>query len=151
MSNSSARKRGAPRKTRMARQCPNCYRLKADVKYRNRDGNMESWCDWCRSQYARSRRHLYGKTPAKPPEGYVTENQWIDLCAHYAPDDVCLDCGEVAKLTIDHVIPCSKGGTAFVDNLQPLCRRCNSKKSDKETDYRPDDGEFARSLRKRGW
>jgi len=49
----------------------------------------------------------------------------------------CLKCGTKKLLTIDHVIPISKGGTNDSDNLQPLCQRCNSEKGNKScADYR---------------
>jgi 5-methylcytosine-specific restriction endonuclease McrA len=34
-------------------------------------------------------------------------------------------------MTIDHIYPKSKGGTNDLNNLQPMCQTCNSKKSDK--------------------
>lgn len=37
-------------------------------------------------------------------------------------------CGTDPRLAIDHIHPVSKGGTNTEDNLQVLCRRCNSKK-----------------------
>lgn len=40
----------------------------------------------------------------------------------------CRECGSADDLTIDHVIPKSRGGTHAEDNLQTLCRSCNSRK-----------------------
>lgn len=50
----------------------------------------------------------------------------------------CLCCGETEKIELDHVIPVSLGGSNDVDNLQPLCRSCNSKKADRYIDFRGD-------------
>ena len=43
----------------------------------------------------------------------------------------CQYCGSFKDLTIDHVIPKSKGGTNKWDNLVTCCRKCNLKKGDK--------------------
>lgn len=48
----------------------------------------------------------------------------------------CLRCGSTEKLSIDHVVPVAKGGENHVKNLQPLCKSCNSRKSDQIIDYR---------------
>lgn len=43
----------------------------------------------------------------------------------------CRGCGSVGgDLTVDHVIPVSKGGTNDDGNLQTMCRSCNSRKRD---------------------
>lgn len=46
-------------------------------------------------------------------------------------DNKCQYCGSTRHLTIDHVIPKSKGGTEDWDNLVVACSSCNTKKGDK--------------------
>lgn len=48
----------------------------------------------------------------------------------------CLCCGSVEKLSIDHIEPVNNGGINEIDNLQTLCRSCNSRKRDTYKDYR---------------
>lgn len=48
----------------------------------------------------------------------------------------CLNCGSTDRIALDHVVPVSKGGENSLKNLQPLCKRCNSKKHAKIIDYR---------------
>jgi 5-methylcytosine-specific restriction endonuclease McrA len=43
----------------------------------------------------------------------------------------CQICGkELTRetATVDHIVPCKYGGTNEIDNLQPLCMKCNVKK-----------------------
>lgn len=40
----------------------------------------------------------------------------------------CVKCGSDSDLTIDHEKPKSKGGGNEIDNLQTMCRSCNSSK-----------------------
>ena len=44
---------------------------------------------------------------------------------------MCCLCGSLENLTLDHIVPVSKGGMNNVSNLQTLCKSCNSKKSNK--------------------
>lgn len=75
------------------------------------------------------------KARMKGAEGSYTQKEWEDLCRKY--DYRCLCCGKKKKLTADHVIPISRGGTNTIDNIQPLCATCNSSKNDKTIDFRP--------------
>jgi len=46
----------------------------------------------------------------------------------------CPSCGKYIggdKLTMDHIIPLSKNGIHHIDNAQPMCKSCNSSKSNK--------------------
>jgi 5-methylcytosine-specific restriction endonuclease McrA len=43
--------------------------------------------------------------------------------------DLCTD--DYYPLTIDHIVPKSKGGSSHISNLRPLCCGCNNKKADK--------------------
>jgi len=74
--------------------------------------------------------------------GTFTYEEWMLLCEHF--EDKCVSCGQPNdRLCMDHVVPLSRGGTNFIENLQPLCRPCNSGKRAKSTDYR---GELAYSF-----
>jgi 5-methylcytosine-specific restriction endonuclease McrA len=68
--------------------------------------------------------------------GRYTAQEWKDLCNHYG--NRCLSCGRTdVKLTVDHVIPLKLGGVNTIENLQPLCKNCNSSKGASHRDYRP--------------
>lgn len=66
--------------------------------------------------------------------GVFTAKEFNALCKKY--DNKCVKCGKDGKLTIDHVIPLSLGGSNSIDNIQPLCQSCNSRKHKKIADYR---------------
>ena len=38
---------------------------------------------------------------------------------------------QLVVMTIDHIIPLSKGGKNVLENMQPMCYNCNQKKADK--------------------
>lgn len=46
-------------------------------------------------------------------------------------DYECCYCGSKRNLTVDHVIPKSRGGSNYWDNLVTSCGRCNSNKDNK--------------------
>lgn len=66
--------------------------------------------------------------------GSFSEEEWKQLCEKY--NNMCLCCGRKVNLTRDHVVPLSVGGLNVIENIQPLCRSCNSKKKAKTIDYR---------------
>lgn len=56
----------------------------------------------------------------------VTTQQWEDIVRKY--NYRCAYCGRKCYLTVDHVIPVSKGGEHSPCNIVPACVECNSKK-----------------------
>lgn len=65
-------------------------------------------------------------------KGSHTLGEWEHLKALY--NWTCPACWKkVPEITLseDHIIPLVKGGSDFIENIQPLCRSCNSKKKNK--------------------
>jgi 5-methylcytosine-specific restriction endonuclease McrA len=67
--------------------------------------------------------------------GSYSVAEWVGLCEFFGWR--CLRCGcDGLKLTVDHVIPLSRGGSNRIANIQPLCGPCNSAKGTNSHDYR---------------
>lgn len=57
----------------------------------------------------------------------LTLAQWREIKAHYG--NRCVYCDRTSpRLTMDHIIPLSKGGTHTASNVVPACSTCNSQK-----------------------
>lgn len=68
-------------------------------------------------------------------KGTHTDADWrslLDVCGY-----LCCKCKEEEPLVKDHIKPLYKGGSDSIDNIQPLCRKCNSAKGPDESDLRP--------------
>ena len=62
--------------------------------------------------------------------GSFTPQEWDSLIEVYKHR--CAYCGKKTKrLTVDHIIPLSKGGENFISNIIPACSYCNSSKHDR--------------------
>lgn len=68
--------------------------------------------------------------------GSHTLEDWENLKAQYNWTCPCCKKSEPKiKLTEDHIVPLSQGGSDNIENIQPLCRSCNSKKHNKIIKY----------------
>ncbi len=91
--------------------------------------------------------------PSPAFQGYDAEYQRNrKLILAYQP--WCSACGTTEQLTADHILAYSQGGSNTLDNLQVLCRSCNSRKQrrDGKVWVRPLDPRYAlmyRDLRSR--
>ncbi len=70
----------------------------------------------------------------KKAKGSFSFEEWLELKKKF--NYTCPMCGQREPfvnqrcqfLTIDHIIPLNWGGTNYINNIQPLCLKCNSKK-----------------------
>ncbi|MEQ6357870.1 HNH endonuclease signature motif containing protein [Lysinibacillus sp. M3] len=60
----------------------------------------------------------------------LTNEQWEETCESF--NYCCAYCRGEEKLTYDHFIPFSKGGSFGKDNIVPCCTTCNSSKNNKD-------------------
>lgn len=43
----------------------------------------------------------------------------------------CIICEKQENITLDHIVPISRGGSHSIGNIQPMCLECNTKKINK--------------------
>lgn len=102
----------------------------AKKSYRERNPEKVALSDYFHQEQRRARKKSVLSTLTKQ------EWEWLLLQCDYKC--VCCHRSDV-KLTQDHIIPIVSLGNHSIDNIQPLCRSCNSKKSSMAIDYRPRD------------
>jgi len=76
--------------------------------------------EWAQACKSRRRAREVGA------EGHYTADEWIEI--KNKQNNKCNICGEEKKLTVDHIVPLSKGGSNYKENIQGLCLSCNSRK-----------------------
>lgn len=68
-------------------------------------------------------------------KGTHTKEQWDSMVGLF--EGTCVRCGQTeADLVKDHITPIYQGGSDGIENIQPLCRKCNSSKGPESKDYR---------------
>jgi 5-methylcytosine-specific restriction endonuclease McrA len=80
---------------------------------------------------AKKRRDYARRKAALVPERRVTAEDWLEIVERHKHR--CHYCGKRKVLTLDHVVPISRGGKHVKENIVPACRSCNSTKKDKMT------------------
>jgi hypothetical protein len=76
---------------------------------------------------------LYCRTEMHPTRIKFNSIRQTIVPIVFADDNYrCANCGSTQDLTVDHIIPVSKGGGNERSNLRTLCRPCNSSKGAKD-------------------
>lgn len=65
----------------------------------------------------------------------MTFSKTIRAFCYLRDNHKCLKCGTRENLTVDHIIPKSRGGNNSFVNLQTLCLKCNAEKKDNIIQY----------------
>jgi len=90
------------------------------VKIDPREQGYRGPCDTCRRERNRARG-------TRQRRGYT--DAWLQLVKlAIRQQPYCSVCGVTSDLTGDHRVPLAKGGTSTLENVQVLCRSCNSSK-----------------------
>jgi 5-methylcytosine-specific restriction endonuclease McrA len=69
-------------------------------------------------------------------KGTHTESEWLRMVSAFQCR--CVMCGaqmEASEIQKDHIIPIYQGGSDGIENLQPLCRPCNTSKGPDTFDW----------------
>lgn len=114
--------------SRRSKRCHECYKI---LMFGSGNPNWRNGISETLENYWGRRR-----LRMKNAEGSHTQQEWEDLKKEY--NYMCLCCKRVEpeiKLTKDHIIPVSKGGSNYIENLQPLCQSCNSIKYTKAINF----------------
>jgi 5-methylcytosine-specific restriction endonuclease McrA len=116
---------------------------KKQREYRSK--NKEKTKIWARNTYLnnhdkhriRQKNRDYIRKSKDCNIGFFTKDEWENRliefnfsCAYCYRNECELN----KKLTIDHIIPISKGGLNIIENIVPSCFSCNSSKGSKDVD-----------------
>lgn len=119
-------------KRSIANKIANCYYDRPKVRSkRNEDSRLCKKAQYLFNEEYRiaelirchERRELVSENTIKPSEWLETVKAFKYSCAY---------CGDKTNLTMDHVVPISRGGKTTIDNVVPACVSCNSSKQAKD-------------------
>ncbi len=97
----------------------------------NREKALADVALWREANREKTRQYEHRRRTVLEEAGSHTPEEWRRILDFYG--HTCPGCGSSERLTVDHVVPLSKGGSNAADNLQPLCVRCNAAKGNRNS------------------
>ncbi len=106
--------------------CKKCY-----IKHMRENPDKYKYKETQRrnSRIRRARKRSAPSEPYTTEQVYEKTNGICGICGEKI--HLGLEVNDLKRLTVDHIIPLSKGGTDYFDNVQPAHSICNSKKNNK--------------------
>mgnify|MGYP000243421525 FL=1 len=92
------------------------------------NANMRNWRANNKDKVAEQNRNLKALR-RKAERCVVTSKDWQRLVDRYR--GCCAYCDSKEKLTMEHIVPISRGGRHSIGNLLPVCMSCNTRKNAK--------------------
>ena len=98
-----------------------------------RRGRVNRYAQTPKGRAANMRRRARRRSVLAGVVADLTADQWSEIVAEHG--SCCAYCGAKftasLPITVDHVIPLSKGGQHTAGNVVPSCKPCNSRKKDR--------------------
>lgn len=106
-----------------ATYCGACWSRDDDAPALCLHGPSRAYYEWHWARGLKLRR-----VPGYEPRGRRHIPDALRLAVYERDGYTCLHCDAIQNLSLDHIHPYSRGGEDTLDNLQTLCRSCNSRK-----------------------
>lgn len=98
------------------------------LKYREKIRKRHK--EWREKNRAKSLQYWHAHRTRKfGPDADLTAEQWLVILN--TAGHKCVYCGTTEALEVEHIVPVSRGGRHTASNVEPACRRCNGRKSNK--------------------